>query len=142
MNALPEHGRPRAEVLEALRAHAADDPDYKGGRLWSLVYWLDEEHEAFMGRAYQSFSSANGPIIDTDASLIPPNLFNMDPPRHDELRSVLSRALTPRHINSLEPHVEALLGNLPAAALLLERGCGVGRGWIAELESLAVRHHD
>jgi glutamate/tyrosine decarboxylase-like PLP-dependent enzyme len=58
--ALPDHGRPQAEVLEALGSFAADDPDYKSGRLWSLVYWLGEEHEAFMGTAYQAFSSANG----------------------------------------------------------------------------------
>ena len=58
--ALPPQGRPREEVLAALRAQAAGDPDYRGGRLWSLVYWLGEEHDAFLGEAYQSFSSANG----------------------------------------------------------------------------------
>jgi glutamate/tyrosine decarboxylase-like PLP-dependent enzyme len=57
---LPQQGRPRDEVLAELRAYAGDDPDYKAGRLWSLVYWLDEEHDAFVGQAYQSFSSANG----------------------------------------------------------------------------------
>lgn len=57
---LPELGRPRSEVLQALRDFARDDPDYKAGRLWSLVYWLDEDHDAFMGEAYQAFSSANG----------------------------------------------------------------------------------
>ena len=57
---LPEHGRPRDEVLRDLRAFAAADPDYKSHRLWSLVYWLDEEHDAFLGEAYQAFSSANG----------------------------------------------------------------------------------
>lgn len=58
--ALPAQGRTREEVLAALHAFAADDPDYKSGRLWSLVYWLDEAHDAFLGEAYQSFSSANG----------------------------------------------------------------------------------
>lgn len=58
--ALPPEGRPRDEVLAALRAQAVDDPDYRGGRLWSLVYWLGEEHDAFLGQAYQAFSSANG----------------------------------------------------------------------------------
>ncbi|HYF43103.1 MAG TPA: aspartate aminotransferase family protein [Ramlibacter sp.] len=60
MSGLPEEGRSREEVLAALKAFAADDPDYKAGRLWSLVYWLGEEHDAFLGEAYQSFSSANG----------------------------------------------------------------------------------
>ncbi|RYF17747.1 MAG: aspartate aminotransferase family protein [Comamonadaceae bacterium] len=57
---LPQHGRPRDEVLADLQRFAADDPDYKSGRLWSLVYWLDEAHDDFLGEAYQSFSSANG----------------------------------------------------------------------------------
>lgn len=57
---LPERGRPRDEVLADLQRFAADDPDYKSGCLWSLVYWLDEAHDDFLGEAYQSFSSANG----------------------------------------------------------------------------------
>lgn len=57
---LPEQGRPREDVLRELRGYAADDPDYKSGRLWSLVYWLGEDHDAFLGEAYQAFSSANG----------------------------------------------------------------------------------
>jgi len=57
---LPERGRPREDVLADLQRFAAGDPDYKSGRLWSLVYWLDEEHGDFLGQAYQAFSSANG----------------------------------------------------------------------------------
>ena len=34
-------------------------------------------------------------MIDTDVSLLPPNMFNMDPPRHDELRRC-SRACSRR----------------------------------------------
>jgi cytochrome P450 len=34
-------------------------------------------------------------------------MFNMDPPRHDELRAILSRNLTPSRITALEPHVRA-----------------------------------
>ena len=44
---------------------------------------------------WSTFSSALGTLVDTDISLIPPNMFNMDPPRHDDLRGILSRALTP-----------------------------------------------
>lgn len=57
---LPDQGRSRDEVLADLQRFAADDPDYKSGRLWSLVYWLDEAHDEFLGQAYQAFSSANG----------------------------------------------------------------------------------
>lgn len=57
---LPPQGRPRNEVLGDLQRFSADDPDYKAGRLWSLVYWLDEAHDDFLGDAYHAFSSANG----------------------------------------------------------------------------------
>src|SRR5439155_26514419 len=56
---------------------------------------------------WQPFSSARGTLVDTDITLIPPNIFNMDPPRHDELRGILSRNLTPSRITALEPHVRA-----------------------------------
>ncbi len=57
---LPETGRPAAEVLSELKSFGADDPDYKNGRLWSLVYYLDENYASFLTEAYSAFSSANG----------------------------------------------------------------------------------
>ena len=32
----------------------------KEGRVWSLVYYIDEEHSAFLKDAYHRFSSENG----------------------------------------------------------------------------------
>ncbi len=52
---------------------------------------------------WKSFSSAKGTLVDTDASLLPETIFHMDPPRHDQLRSILSRVLTPSRIANLEP---------------------------------------
>ena len=57
---LPETGRKPSEILAQLKALAAGDPDFRGHRMWSLVYYLDREHEQFLARAYQAFSSANG----------------------------------------------------------------------------------
>ncbi len=54
---------------------------------------------------WRTFSSARGTLIDTDITLIPPNIFNMDPPRHDELRALLARVLTPARVAALEPGV-------------------------------------
>ena len=39
--ALPAKGRPTADVLAELKGFAAEDPNFKEGRLWSLVYYLD-----------------------------------------------------------------------------------------------------
>jgi len=58
--ALPKRGRTSADVLAELKDFAKDDPNYKEGRLWSLVYYLDEEYADFLAQAYQAFSSANG----------------------------------------------------------------------------------
>jgi cytochrome P450 len=54
---------------------------------------------------WKTYSSEGGTLVDTDVSLLPPNMFHMDPPRHDELRSILSRVLTPKRITDLEPQV-------------------------------------
>jgi glutamate/tyrosine decarboxylase-like PLP-dependent enzyme len=57
---LPDQGRDDEEVLRDLQRFAADDPDYRHGRLWSLVYWLDEAHDEFLARAWRMYASANG----------------------------------------------------------------------------------
>lgn len=57
---LPEHGRPHQQVLDQLATFGRDDPDYKGSRLWSLVYHLDDAHAEFMASAYQTYAAANG----------------------------------------------------------------------------------
>jgi len=57
---LPDKGRGEEEVLEALGAFASEDPDYRKGRTWSLVYYLGEEHTHFLQQAYARFFSANG----------------------------------------------------------------------------------
>ena len=58
--ALPDRGRPPDEVLADLGRFGADDPDYRHGRTWSLVYYLDESLARFLAQAYETCSSANG----------------------------------------------------------------------------------
>jgi cytochrome P450 len=72
-------------------------------RIWPHFWMLsraDDVDAALMD--WRTFSSAKGTLIDTDATLLPPNMFNMDPPRHDELRSTLARVLTPVRVAALE----------------------------------------
>ena len=57
---LPEKGRSKEDVLEALSGFGSEDPDYRKGRTWSLVYYLGEEHTRFLQQAYARFFSANG----------------------------------------------------------------------------------
>jgi cytochrome P450 len=90
----------------------ADQPVYRrevpNHRVWPHYWMLTRAADVDAALAdWRTYSSAQGTLVDTDISLIPPNMFNMDPPRHDELRSVLSRVLTPNRITDLEPHVRA-----------------------------------
>ena len=90
----------------------ADHPVYRreipNHRVWPH-YWMLTRSEDVDGAAadWKTYSSARGTLVDTDISLLPPNIFNMDPPRHDELRSLLARVLTPGRIAGIEPTVRA-----------------------------------
>ena len=57
---LPARGRDPREILDELQQFGISDPAYKDGRLWSLAYYLDDDYSAFLGQAYQAYSSANG----------------------------------------------------------------------------------
>ena len=96
-------------AYKMLRDHA---PAYRRAtgeaRVWPY-YWLitrSRDVNDALGD-WKTFSSATGTLIDTDISLIPPNIFNMAPPRHDELRAILARVLTPGRVASLEAGVRA-----------------------------------
>ena len=56
---LPAKGRPRQEILRDLRGFASGDANYRGGRTWSLVYYLGEEYTSFLREAYAQYFSEN-----------------------------------------------------------------------------------
>jgi glutamate/tyrosine decarboxylase-like PLP-dependent enzyme len=57
---IPEKGRPYDEVLAQLDEFGGDDPLYREGKTWSLVYYLDKEYTEFLEAAYAKYFSANG----------------------------------------------------------------------------------
>lgn len=57
---MPEQGRPAADIAEALESFKARDPQYKDGRVWSLVYYLNDEHSEFLKDAYHRYACENG----------------------------------------------------------------------------------
>jgi cytochrome P450 len=90
----------------------ADHPllrrDVPNHRVWPRYWMLSRAEDVDAAAAdWKTYSSARGTLVDTDTTLLPPNIFNMDPPRHDELRSLLARVLTPGRIASIEPTVRA-----------------------------------
>lgn len=83
-------------------------------RIWPHYWMVSRASDVASAAAdWRRFSSARGTLVDTDISLIPENMFNMDPPRHDVHRRVVSRVLTPGRVAALEPfvrsHAEALI---------------------------------
>lgn len=58
--AMPETGQNSGEVLAQLDAFKQQDPNYKEGRVWSLVYYLDEQHSDFLKESYHRYACENG----------------------------------------------------------------------------------
>lgn len=56
---IPERGIDRDTLLARLKQHGAADADWRHGRVWSLVYYLDEDHERLLRDAYGMFFSEN-----------------------------------------------------------------------------------
>tara|TARA_B100000609_G_C17219605_1_gene439063 strand:- start:142 stop:1674 length:1533 start_codon:yes stop_codon:yes gene_type:complete len=57
---IPKQGLDRDEVLAKMKEARINDANYADGKTWSLVYYLGEEHSAFINKAHNLFSSTNG----------------------------------------------------------------------------------
>jgi cytochrome P450 len=104
-----------------LREHA---PLYRNE---SMGFWALSRFRDVMGAFldWQTYSSIGGLILErldpAHLELTPMMIF-MDPPRHDRLRKLVSRAFTPRRVAALEPFVR------DRAARLLEPLARDGEG--------------
>ncbi len=72
---------------------------------------------------YEHFSSQRGATDDPN-NPISASLISSDPPRHRQLRALVSQAFTPRAINNLTPRIETiaaeLIQDLPRRGLQIE----------------------
>lgn len=60
MQTIPEKGIPREVVLDRLKGFARDDVNYRDNKIFSLVYYMGEEHTDFLKQAYGMYFSENG----------------------------------------------------------------------------------
>lgn len=89
---LPEHGRPRAEVLDELRAMAhEEDTAWEGGKCSGTMYCGDHDHYAFMTEALGLYAHVN--ILQRD---ICPSATKME-------AEVISMTLDLLHGEAVEP---------------------------------------
>jgi len=56
---LPRTGDSADAIVARLEQLALGDVDYRHGKTWSLVYWVDEEHHAVCEKAMTMFMDAN-----------------------------------------------------------------------------------
>lgn len=89
-----------------------DHPVYHNPRLafWALSRFKDVQAAA---RDWESFTSREGVNLDETTDLLGLGDFvNMDPPRHDVLRSVVHDWFTPRNIRALEDRIQTVTDGL------------------------------
>ncbi len=101
--------------------HEDPYPTYRRMRDMAPAY-LDEERGFWALSRYDdvraaidnwpTFSSTGGITLDRRTKNVEPMLIEMDPPRHTELRSLVSGAFTPRRVADLEPSIRDLAGEL------------------------------
>jgi cytochrome P450 len=79
-----------------------------------LGFWALSRHADVLAgfRNAEIFSSRHGVSLDLDAfhenAHTTMSFLALDPPRHDRLRSLVSRGFTPRRVAELEPRVRAM----------------------------------
>ena len=56
---IPSQGRNAQSLLTEMAAFADEDVDYRGGRTWSLVYFVDDKHSKLLKDAYNLYFSTN-----------------------------------------------------------------------------------
>jgi glutamate/tyrosine decarboxylase-like PLP-dependent enzyme len=57
---MPDSGRNGPDILSQLDGFKSEDPEYKNGKVWSLVYYIDEAHHDLLKESYFKYSSENG----------------------------------------------------------------------------------
>ena len=61
---------------------------------------------------WHTFSSTGGITLERGADAVEPMLIEMDPPRHTEMRALVSRSFTPRRVAEMEGPTRALAREL------------------------------
>ncbi len=98
-------------IYRALRDDAPAYVDETRG-FWALSRYADVRCAI---DDWHTFSSTGGITLERDAQAVDPMLIEMDPPRHTELRALVSRAFTPKRVADLADPTRALAQKLLAA---------------------------
>lgn len=119
------------EIWDVYRTMRDDHPVYRhpDGAFYALSRFEDVWEAV---HDWQTFSN----VVDEASTLLPQMIFT-DPPRHTELRGLVSRAFTPARVAELEPFVRhtarSLLDEVAAGG-----GCEAQHDYAAVVPSLAI----
>ncbi|MBK7951955.1 MAG: cytochrome P450 [Deltaproteobacteria bacterium] len=111
----------QVDPLPVFRTLRNEHPAYHNERLrfWALTRFDDVWNAASDWERFASHPDHYGPRPDEPTLLMPRammdfGIFYLDPPRHDRMRRLLSKAFTPRRVAALEPIVRDLCRRLIA----------------------------
>ena len=57
---IPKTGRDHQDVLDEMKQFGQSDLDYRSGKSWSLVYYVDDHYYDFLKKAHHTYFSENG----------------------------------------------------------------------------------
>ncbi|HEY8057817.1 MAG TPA: cytochrome P450 [Acidimicrobiales bacterium] len=100
-----------AHPYEIWRRMRDEAPVYRNDTydFWALSRYVDVEGAH---RDPATYSSAQGTVLELMGKGMPQSMIFMDPPEHGRLRTLVSRAFTPRRIDGLQPHIRDLCADL------------------------------
>ena len=93
---------------EQMRAHAPVFPD-RSGQLWHVFRYADVQRVL---SDHADFSSRFAGPPGVDESALANSLIATDPPRHRQLRALVTQAFTPRAVEDLAPRIAAITSDL------------------------------
>jgi cytochrome P450 len=119
------------EIWDVYRTMRDDHPVYRhpDGAFYALSRF-DDVWEAV--HDWRTFSN----VVDEADTLLPQMIFT-DPPRHTQLRGLVSRAFTPARVAELEPFVRQTARSL-LDEVAVQGGCEAQHDYAAVLPSLAI----
>ncbi len=98
-------------IYRMLRDQAPVYVDERRG-FWALSRYADVRGAI---DDWTTYSSTGGITLERDAQAVDPMLIEMDPPRHTELRALVSRAFTPKRVADLADPTRAVARELLTA---------------------------
>ena len=106
-------------------------------QFWAISRYDDVHEGLHQSRVYSSERIGLPPGATGHGERRVPMMILMDPPAHDELRSLVNRSFTPRRISALEPRIRAIANELIDG--FIERGeCDLFADFSAPLPTTVI----